>query len=71
MEEKGVTVLLMPPVCLHCRIQLSSKIGLAGGKRLVTSLLITKDVLTSDLMGCNNIMLLNNYLVVGVSLLDC
>ena len=69
MEEKGVTVLLMPPVCLCCGIQLPSKIGLAGGKGLVRNLLITKDVLTSDLMGCNNIMLLNNHLVIGSSLL--
>lgn len=69
MEEKGATVLLMLPVYLHCGIQLSSKVGLAGGKGLVTNLLITKDVLTSDLVGCNDIMLLNNYLVVGSSLL--
>lgn len=67
MEDKGVMVLLMPPVCLHCGIQLPSKIGLAGGKGLVTNLLITKDVLTSDIMGCNNIMLFNNYLVLGGS----
>lgn len=70
MEEKGVTVLLSP-VCLRCGIQLPSKIALAGGKGLVTNLLITKDVLTSDLMGCNNIVRLNNYLVVGSSLLGC
>lgn len=70
MEEKGVTVLAMPPVCLHCGIQLPSKIGLAGGKRLVTNLLVNKDVLTSDLMGCNNTMLLNNYLIVGSLLLS-
>lgn len=60
MEDKGLTVLLMPPVCLHHGIQLPSKIGLAGGKGLVTNLLITKDVLTSDIMDCNNIMLFNN-----------
>ena len=71
MEEKGFRVLLMPPVCLHCGIQLPSKIGVAGGKGLVTNLLITKDVLTSELMGCNNVLLLNNYLVVGSSLLGC
>lgn len=60
MEDKGLTALLMPPVCLHRGIQLPSKIGLAGGKGLVTNLLITKDVLTSDIMGCNNIILFNN-----------
>lgn len=41
-------------------MQLPSKIGLAGGEGLVTNLLITEEVLTSDLMRCNNIMLLNN-----------
>lgn len=71
MEEEGVTVLLMPPVCLCCGIWLPSNVALAGGKGLVTNLLITEDVLAPDLMGCNNIMLLDNYLVDGSSLLGC
>lgn len=71
MEEKGVALLPVPPMCLHCGIRLPSKIGLAGGKGLVTNLLITEDVLlTSALMGCNNSMLLS-YLVGGSPLLGC
>lgn len=67
--EKGVTVLPMPPVHLHSWIWLPSRIGLAGGKGLVTNLLITKDVLIGVLMGYNSVMVFNNYLVVGSSLL--
>lgn len=53
-------------------MQFPSKIGLAGGERLVTNLLITEEVLTCDLMGCNIIIrLLNNYSVGGSSLLGC
>lgn len=61
--EKGVTVLLMPPVPLHLGIWLPCRIGLAGGKGLVTNLLITEDVLNALLMGYNGIMAFNNYLV--------
>lgn len=65
---KGVTVLMMPPVHLHLGVWLPSRIGLAGGKGLVTNLLITKDVLNALLMGYSSIMVFNNYLVVGSSL---
>lgn len=68
--EKGVTVLLMPPVHLHSWIWLPSRIGLAGGEGLVTNLLITKDVLIAVLMGYNSVMVFKNYLVVGSSLLS-
>lgn len=62
-------MLLMPPVHLHSGVCLPSRIGWAGGKGLVTNLLIGKDVLNADLMGYNNVMVSNNYLVVGSSLL--
>lgn len=62
--QKGVTVLLVPPVHLHWGIWLPSRVGLPGGKGLVTNLLITEDVLNAVLMGYNSVMVFNTYLVI-------